>query len=113
MNYKMIIALVNPDITNQVVKAAREAGATGDVILSGRGCGVNETKSFLGLTIEDHTEIILFLVDESVVDGIMKAIRTKGEFIKPGHGLAFVIDVEKAVGLESQIEEYKKHNEDS
>lgn len=113
MNFKIIMALVNPDITDQVVKAAREAGATGDVILSGRGCGVKETKSFLGLTIEDQTEVILFLVAEHVTDNIMKAIRTKGEFIKPGHGLAFVIDVEKAVGLESQIEEYKKHHEDS
>ena len=113
MKFKIIIALVNPEITDQVVDAAKEAGATGDVIIPARGSGVKETKSFFGLVIEDKTEMIMFLVEEHVVDKILDGIKDKGEFSKPGRGIAFVMNVEQVAGLESQIDKYKDQARDS
>ena len=102
------MALVKPEKTETIVDAAKEAGATGDVIIPARGSGSHETKSIFGLTIQDQTEMVMFLVEEHVVDKIMDAIKTAGKFDDPGSGIAFVMNVERVAGLESQIEKFKE-----
>lgn len=106
MQFKLIFALVKPNISDNVVDAMKKAGATGATIIPARGTGIHEAKSFFGLTIEDHTEIILFLVEEHIVEKFMKVISKAGEFDKPGTGIAFVIPVEHIIGLESQMKKF-------
>ncbi|MCH6235634.1 P-II family nitrogen regulator [Cognataquiflexum rubidum] len=108
MKFKIIMAMIRPAITEKVVNAARGAGATGDVVISGRGSGSHESKSFFGLTIQDQTEILMFLVEEHAVDTILEAIKISGELDEPGRGIAFVLNVEKVAGLESQMEKFKE-----
>ena len=71
MRFKLIITFVKPNICDKVVDAMKEAGATGATIIPARGTGIHEAKSFFGLSIEDHTEIILFIVEEHVVEKFM------------------------------------------
>jgi nitrogen regulatory protein PII len=104
MLFKTIIASVKPEYTDKIVNAAKEAGATGATILSGRGTGCHEAKSFFGLTLEPQSDIILMLIEEHLVQGILDAIVEAGEFNKPGTGMAFVLPVEQVVGLESQLD---------
>lgn len=104
MLFKTIVASVKPDHTDKVVDAAKEAGATGATILPGRGTGIHEAKSFFGLILEPQSDIILMLIEEHLVQGILKAIAEAGEFSKPGTGMAFVLPVEQVVGLDSQLD---------
>lgn len=113
MRFKLIMALVKPDLTSQIVDAAKEAGATGDVIMSARGSGAHETKSFFGLVVEDQTDIIMFLVEEHCVDKILNAIKTQGKFHEPGKGIACVLNVERVAGLESQMDKFKAQARDN
>jgi nitrogen regulatory protein P-II 1 len=108
MKFKIIMAMVRPSISEKVIHAAKEAGATGDVVITGRGSGANESKSFFGLTLQDQTEILMFLVEEHVVDSILEAIKVTGELDEPGKGIAFVLNVEKVAGLESQMKKFKE-----
>ena len=103
MKLKLIISLVKPATTDRVVNAAKDAGATGATIISARGTGVHEAKTFFGLTLETQTDAILFLLEENLSGKVVEAVRKAGRFERPGTGIAFVIDVETAVGLESQI----------
>lgn len=103
MRFKTIIASVKPNCTDPIVDAAKSAGATGATILTGRGTGIHEAKSFFGLTLEPQTDIILFLVEEHLVPAILEVIAKAGEFHKPGTGIAFVLPVEQVIGLESQM----------
>lgn len=112
MQFKIILSIVKPELTNMVIDAAREAGATGDVIIPARGSGSKESPSFLGLKIEDQTELIIFLVADFLADNIMKAICDLEDFNKPGNGIVFMLDVEKVAGLDSQIALLKKRQED-
>jgi len=51
MHFKLIIVMVEDEKTNAVLKAARDAGATGATVLNqARGEGINPTKTFLGLS---------------------------------------------------------------
>jgi nitrogen regulatory protein PII len=112
MQFKLIMAFVKPNITDAVVDAMKEAGATGATIIPARGTGVREAKTFFGLSIEDQTDIIVFLVEEHVVENLMKVIRLAGKFDEPGTGIAFVLPVEHVAGLESQMKKFKAQARD-
>ncbi len=109
MRFKLILASVKTDITDRVVDAAKEAGATGATIIPARGTGIHEAKTFFGLTLEAQTDIIMFLIEEHLASKILDAIKKAGKFHKPGTGIAFVIPVENVVGLESQMEKFKEN----
>lgn len=113
MRFKLILSSVKTDITDKIVDAAKESGATGATIIPARGTGINEAKTFFGLSLEAQTDIILLLVEEHLVTKIMEGIRQAGEFHKPGTGIAFVLPVEHVVGLESQMEKFKEEVRDS
>jgi nitrogen regulatory protein P-II 1 len=109
MEFKLIITTVKSDLTDNVVEAAKASGAPGATILSGRGTGIREAKTFLGLTLEAQTDVVIFLLEERMVESVFEAIRKAGMFQEPGTGIAFVLPVEKVAGLRSQIEVFKKH----
>ena len=104
MNLKMIMALISDEMTDKVITAAREAGATGATVVTGvRGEGLTPEKSFLGLDLTTHRDIVLFLVAEPKARDILETIAAAGEFDeKPGTGIAFQIEIEDAVGMSTQ-----------
>jgi nitrogen regulatory protein PII len=109
MEFKLIITTVKSDLTDDVVEAAKASGAPGATILSGRGTGIREAKTFLGLTLEAQTDVVIFLLEEHLVEPVFEAIRKAGKFHEPGTGIAFVLPVENVAGLRSQIDIFKKH----
>ena len=105
MKFKLIVALVNDDKTDQVLKTAREAGATGStVITSARGEGLTPAKTFFGLDLEGQRDLILLLVEGHLSREILEQIAEAGHFEQQGNGVAFQVDIEDAIGLQAQIE---------
>ncbi len=104
MNLKMIMALISDEKTDEVIAAARDAGATGASVITGvRGEGLTPEKSFLGLDLSAQRDVVLFLVAEPMAREILETIATAGEFDeKPGTGIAFQIAIEDAVGMSTQ-----------
>jgi len=105
MHFRLIIALTEDSITDRVVDAARQKGATGStVISSARGEGLQVAKTFLGLSLETQRDVILLLVEEHMCRDILETIAIAGDFDdSPGTGIAFTIDVEDAVGISHQV----------
>ena len=104
MNLKMIMALISDEKTDEVIAAARQAGATGATVITGvRGEGLTPEKSFLGLDLTAQRDVVLFLVAESRAREILETIAKAGEFDdKRGTGIAFQIQIEDAVGMSTQ-----------
>ena len=107
MHFKLIIALVKDNKTDTVIDAARQAGATGmTVINNARGEGLQQTRTFFGLTLETQRDMLLLLVEEHLSRQILETISEVGEFeTQPGTGIAFQIDIEDAVGVLHQVEQ--------
>ena len=105
MHFKLIIALTEDSITDEVVEAARSKGATGStVISSARGEGTVVAKTFLGLDLATQRDVILLLVEEHMSGEILETMEQAGKFEdNPGSGIAFSIDVEDAVGVSKQV----------
>lgn len=110
MKFKLIIALVQDKLTDPVIAAAREAGATGaTVITSVRGEGLKAKTSFLGLTVAGQRDMVLFVVEEHRATTILETVATEGQFREsPGSGVVFQIDIEDAIGLETQVRKLKE-----
>jgi len=106
MHFKLLVVFVEDDKTDDVLKAAREAGATGCTVVSNaRGEGAEARSSFFGLALTTQRDVIMLLVEEHLSREILEHIGVIGEFDeKPGTGLAFQVDVEDAVGALSQAE---------
>jgi nitrogen regulatory protein PII len=107
MHFKLIVAFVEDTKTEEIMQAAREAGATGcTVITNARGEGIEESKTFFGLTLSTQRDVVLLLVEQHLSRHILEHIGEVGEFDqKPGTGIAVLIDVEDAVGVVHQAQE--------
>ncbi len=108
MNFKLIIAMIKTNVTDEIVTAAKTAGGTGATIIPARGTGIHEAKTFFGLTLEAQTDVVLFLLEERLVAPVLESISKAGRLEEAGAGIAFVIDVEHALGLESQLEYFRQ-----
>ena len=108
MNFKLIIAMIKTNVTDQIVTAAKAVGGSGATIIPARGTGIHEAKTFFGLTLEAQTDVVLFLLEASLVAPVLDSIYKAGRLKEAGTGIAFVVDVEHAVGLESQLEHFKR-----
>ena len=106
MHFKLIIIMAEDRRTQNILDAARKAGATGCTVLNqARGEGINPSKTFLGLSIDSQVDVILMLAEEHMSREIMEKAALAGEFEEtPGTGIAFQIDVEDAIGVRHQIE---------
>ncbi|MBF0192800.1 MAG: P-II family nitrogen regulator [Magnetococcales bacterium] len=103
MHFKLIVVTIRSDMSDGIVAAARKSGATGATIIPARGVGIHGTKTIFGMTLDIQRDVILLLVEEHLVKPILKTIKKVGAFHQPGAGIAFVLSVDKAVGMESQI----------
>ncbi len=107
MHFKLIIAFVEDNKTDDIMEAAREAGATGCTdINNARGEGITESKTFFGLTLATQRDVVLLLVEQHLSRQILEHIGEVGEFdAKPGTGIAVLINVEDAIGIMHQSQE--------
>lgn len=98
-NPSLIVSIVRKGWGNTVLEASVRAGATGGTVLLGRGVGVNEKDSIFGIPIEPEKEIVLTLTHENQNEVILQEIIRAAELNEPGRGLAFVVPIEKVVGV--------------
>lgn len=105
MHFKLIVAFVDDSRTDEIMEAAREAGATGaTIITNARGEGLKQSKTFFGLSLDTPRDVLMFIVEEHLSRHILERIFEVGQFDEePGSGIAIQIDVEDAVGVSHQI----------
>ncbi len=115
MHFKLIVAFVEDSKTDDIMAAARAAGATGCTVISNaRGEGIKASKTFFGLTLATQRDVVLLLVERNRSRHILEHIGKVGEFdAKPGTGIAVLIDVADAVGVLHQIEELRETVEEN
>ena len=95
----LIVTIVRKGWGDTVLEASVNAGAEGGTVLFGRGAGIHEHEKILGIPIEPEKEIVLTITDSDRVEAILERIDGAVELNKPGRGLAFVIALEKVVGV--------------
>lgn len=100
--YKLVTVIVNTGYGDDVMAAARKAGATGGTILSARGTGTEEDVKFFGITLVPEKEMLMIVAAEDRVEPIARAIATVPTLSEPGGGIIFTVGVEEFIVLGQQ-----------
>ena len=93
-SHDMIAVIVNSGFADDVMVAARKAGAHGGTILNARGTGKQEDVKFFGITIVPEKEILLIVAEKDKSADILAAIKALDCFAAPGSGICFSTDVD-------------------
>ena len=93
-SHQLICVIVNAGYADDVMNAARAAGATGGTIINARGTGREEDVKFFGITIVPEKEFLMVLAEKASAPDILEAIRRTPSLNEPGIGIAFCMDVE-------------------
>ena len=99
MNCSLLVTIVNRGFSDDVMDAAREAGARGGTIMYAHGAGQKETDTFFGISIHPEKEMVLILSDENQRHGIMQAIVRKVGLSSEGAGIVFSLPVDAVAGI--------------
>ncbi len=94
----LIVTIVKKGWGDKAIKASRKAGAKGGTIVFGRGTGVHENKSLLGMLIEPEKEVVLTIAEHANADRIIDFINEDVGLNKPGGGIGFVVPLERVFG---------------
>lgn len=99
MNYDAVFVIVERGNADEVIEVADKSGARGATVIHGRGSGVHEKGSIFNIVIEPEKEIVLMLVQSDKTESIISSIKEELDIDKPGKGIIFVTNVDKAIGL--------------
>lgn len=97
--YKLINVIVNSGYGDDVMAAARKAGARGGTILGARGTGTEEDVKFFGITLVPEKEMLMIVAEEGKVKGIVEEITRVSTLNEPGGGIVYNQNVEEFIVL--------------
>ena len=93
----LLTCVVQTGLRDEVLKAARDAGAaTGAISHSARGIGVRERLGLLGVAVETQKDIINILVATEQIDLVFDTVFEAVGLDTPGRGFMYVTPLEKA-----------------
>lgn len=93
--FELVVCIVNAGYSENVMKAARSAGARGGSIVRGRGSANPESEEFFGVTIQPDKEIVLVLVSADIKDAVLKAVYKNAGLSTEGVGIVFSLPVSR------------------
>ena len=95
----LIVSIVRKGWGSTVLQASLKGGARGGTVLFGRGAGVHEQDKLFGMAIEPEKEIVLTMVYPDQIDTVLDRIVEAAELNEVGRGIAFVLPVDRVVGV--------------
>lgn len=99
ITHELLIVITNQGHTDQVMDAARSAGATGGTSIHAKGTGVEAAKKFLGVSIAEERELVFILVRAEKRRDIMKAVMTQAGMHTEAQSVVFSLPVCDIAGL--------------
>ena len=102
--YELICVILNEGYSDEVMDAARPAGATGGTVISAKGTGISQSVKLKGLSLADKKEMLLIVARADNKAEIMKAIMENSGVETPAGAICFSMPVSQTAGLR-RIEE--------
>lgn len=99
MKYAMVAAVVDQGHGEDVMAAARGAGARGGTIIHGHQVGDETAVNFWGISLQDEKEIVIILTDNDHKLPIMQAISNACGVNSEAKGFVLSLPVETVMGI--------------
>lgn len=100
---KRIEAIVQSEVSKQVVRAIRKAGVGGVTLIQSFGQGAGERPEIGGHQIEfNSTDVIITVVQDSIVSSVISAIIEAAHTGQKGDGKIFVSNIEESYDISTK-----------
>ncbi len=97
--YTLITIIVNHGYADDVMAAARKAGATGGTILNARGTGTEADVKFFGISLVPEKEMLHIVTSRDKAEAIVAAVNAIPNLCAPGGGIVYRMNVEEFITL--------------
>ena len=97
--YTLICVSVGNGYSDDVIDAARDAGAKGGTIIKGRRRGSERANQLFGISIQEEQEFIMIVVPREKKNEIMSAITKVCGLGTDAHGIVISVPVDDVMGL--------------
>lgn len=91
----MITCVLQKDLAEAVLAAAKNIGAQGATISYARGTGIRERMGLLGVTIDEQKEVIRIIVSEEQANLVFEAMYLAGKLDTPGMGIMYMVKLDR------------------
>ncbi len=102
-DHSLILAFVNQGYSEEVMSAARTAGAGGGTVFHTRRVESDDAAAFWGISIQEEREIVLILAKKEQKKAIMEAISQSCGAKTDAHGVVISLPVDEVAGLKKEI----------
>ena len=99
--YELIVVIANEDSTDEIMAAARSAGARGGTLVNAKGTAPAEVRKFFGVNISEGKDMVFIAAKSSDRQAIMKAIADKNTDGKL-KAVSFSLPIDSVAGLFSE-----------
>jgi len=96
---EVIVVITNRGYVDQVMDAARSAGANGGTVVHARGTGIEQAEKFFGSTIGAEKEMIFIVTKAEKRTEIMKVIKEKAGTNTDAQSVLFSLPVTDVAGF--------------
>ena len=111
----LLIVICERGYSEDVMDAARGAGARGGTVLHARGTAGQNAEKFFGVSLAPEKEMLMIVVNQRDKVAVMRAIMEQTGISTPAHAILFALPVEDVAGLHSVMEaaQEEKDEQDS
>ena len=97
--YELVVCIVNAGFSQNVMEAARAAGAQGGTIIRARGSANPEAEEFFNINIQADKEMVMILVPKDIKDDVLKAVYKDCGLGDEARGIAFSLPVNRTTTI--------------
>ena len=98
-DHELIVVILNQSYVDDVMIAARDAGAGGGSVLHGKGIGAKYTQKFFEVSLSNEKEIVLIAAKSSQKTAIMQAIVEHAGPDTPAGAIVFSLPISSVAGM--------------
>ncbi len=98
--YTAIWVSVSSGYSDDVIDAARDAGARGGTVIKGRRRGSERACQHFGISIQEEQDFVMIVVPRDKKHAVTSAISSACGLNSPAHGVVISMPVDDAMGLE-------------
>ncbi len=97
--FSLILVIAESGYADQVMEAAKAAGATGGTLLHARGVGREENESIVSASLQTEKEIVLILAGQHNQRAIMENVNKTCGILTEAKGVVLALPVEEIAGI--------------
>jgi hypothetical protein len=97
--FDLVVIIVNQGYSDELMTAARDAGAAGGTVINARGLVHKGPVKFFGISVQEEKEIIAILAGHDKKTSIMEAVSASFGIHSKAKGIVFSLPAEDVSGL--------------